>query len=41
MVLSATTRAGVASFTKAISLELAEENITANVILPEELKPID
>lgn len=34
MVLSATTRAGVASFTKAISLELAEENITANVILP-------
>ena len=34
MVLSATTRAGVASFTKAISLELAEYNITANVILP-------
>lgn len=34
MVLSATSRAGVAAFTKAISLELAEENITANVILP-------
>ena len=36
MVLSATARAGVSAFSKAISLELAENNITVNVILPEE-----
>jgi len=34
MVLSATARAGVSAFSKAISLELAENNITVNVILP-------
>jgi 3-oxoacyl-[acyl-carrier protein] reductase len=34
MVLSSTVRAGVSSFTKAISTELAESNITVNVICP-------
>lgn len=34
MVLSATARAGLSAFTKAISTELAEYNITANVICP-------
>ncbi len=34
MVLSSTIRAGVSSFTKAISSELASHNITANVICP-------
>lgn len=34
MVLSSTVRAGVGAFTKAISLELAADNITANVICP-------
>ena len=34
MVLSATTRAGVAAFSKAISTELAPFNITVNVICP-------
>ncbi|MDC1402473.1 SDR family oxidoreductase [Flavobacteriaceae bacterium] len=34
MVLSSTIRAGVSSFTKAISSELASENITVNVICP-------
>jgi 3-oxoacyl-[acyl-carrier protein] reductase len=34
MVLSATVRAGVSSFTKAISIELAPFNVTANVICP-------
>ena len=34
MVLSSTIRAGVSSFTKAISSELASHNITVNVICP-------
>ena len=34
MVLSATARAGVAAFSKAISTELAVNNITVNVICP-------
>ena len=34
MVLSSTIRAGVSSFTKAISTELASHNITVNVICP-------
>lgn len=34
MILSSTVRAGVSSFTKAISSELASENITVNVICP-------
>ena len=34
MVLSSTIRAGVSSFTKAISTELAADNITVNVICP-------
>jgi 3-oxoacyl-[acyl-carrier protein] reductase len=34
MVLSATTRSGVAAFTKAIALEYAPHNITANVVCP-------
>ncbi len=34
MVLSATSRAGVTAFTKAISKELAENNITVNTICP-------
>ena len=34
MVLSSTIRAGVSSFTKAISTELAPDNITVNVICP-------
>lgn len=34
MVLSSTTRAGVGAFTKAISTELAQYNISANVICP-------
>ncbi len=34
MVLSSTARAGVSAFTKAISLELAEYNISVNVICP-------
>lgn len=34
MVLSATARAGVSAFSKAISLELAKENISVNVICP-------
>jgi len=34
MVLSATARAGLAAFTKSISVELAESNITANVVCP-------
>ena len=34
MVLSSTIRAGVSSFTKAISTELAANNITVNVICP-------
>lgn len=34
MVLSSTVRAGVGAFTKSISLELAADNITANVICP-------
>jgi 3-oxoacyl-[acyl-carrier protein] reductase len=34
MVLSATTRSGVAAFTKAIAIELAPFNVTANVICP-------
>ena len=38
MVLSATARAGVAAFSKAISNELALNNITVNVICPEDLR---
>jgi len=34
MVLSSTIRSGVGSFTKAISKQLAENNITANVVCP-------
>jgi 3-oxoacyl-[acyl-carrier protein] reductase len=34
MVLSATTRAGVAAFSKALAIELAEFNISVNVICP-------
>lgn len=34
MVLSATARAGVAAFTKAIAIELASYNISANVLCP-------
>jgi 3-oxoacyl-[acyl-carrier protein] reductase len=34
MVLSATLRAGVSAFTKAVSSEFAEYNITLNVICP-------
>ena len=34
MVVSATVRAGVSAFTKAISTEFACFNVTANVILP-------
>lgn len=34
MVLSATTRSGVAAFTKAIAIELAPFNVTANVVCP-------
>jgi 3-oxoacyl-[acyl-carrier protein] reductase len=34
MVLSATARAGVAAFTKAIAIELAPFNVSANVICP-------
>lgn len=34
MVLSATTRAGVAAFSKALAIELAQCNITVNVICP-------
>jgi len=34
MVLSATTRAGVSAFSKAIAIELAPFNITSNVICP-------
>ncbi|MGA8028003.1 MAG: SDR family oxidoreductase [Bryobacteraceae bacterium] len=34
MVLSGTLRAGVSAFTKAISKELARENITANTVCP-------
>ncbi len=34
MVLSATTRAGVAAFSKALAIELAQLNISVNVICP-------
>ncbi len=34
MVLSGTARAGLAAFTKSISIELAESNITVNVLCP-------
>jgi 3-oxoacyl-[acyl-carrier protein] reductase len=34
MVLSATARAGLSAFTKAVSIELAPSNITVNVICP-------
>jgi 3-oxoacyl-[acyl-carrier protein] reductase len=34
MVLSATARSGVAAFTKAIAIELAPFNVTANVVCP-------
>jgi len=34
MVLSATTRAGVAAFSKSLGIELAEFNIAVNVICP-------
>ena len=34
MVLSATSRAGISSLTKTIANQFAENNITANVILP-------
>ncbi len=34
MVLSATARAGLSAFTKAVSIELASKNITVNVICP-------
>ncbi len=34
MVLSATARSGVAAFTKAVALEYAADNITANVVCP-------
>jgi 3-oxoacyl-[acyl-carrier protein] reductase len=34
MVLSATTRAGVSAFSKALAIELASYNISSNVICP-------
>ncbi len=34
MVLSATARAGLAAFNKSVSIELAESNITANILCP-------
>ena len=34
MILSATTRAGAAAFSKAIAIEFAEYNITSNIISP-------
>ena len=34
MVLSATTRAGVSAFSKSLAIELAQFNITVNVICP-------
>ena len=34
MVLSATTRAGVSAFSKALAIELAQFNISVNVICP-------
>ena len=34
MILSATTRAGLAAFSKAIAIEFAEYNITSNIISP-------